>query len=474
MKVFNIRRNKIIVIMTILFLGGFASCKKFVDIDGPVNRISSADVYKNDATAAAVLTGIYGGMSQSSIGSGELAIFLPFYTGLSSDELVPYDINNETYRLYFQNDLTSVTLQPWNNCYSIIYFANSAIEGLNSSSSLSPAVKQQLLGEAKFVRAFIYFHLVNFYGDVPLAVTSDYAKNSILPRTPKANVWNQIITDLKESQTLLNNNYLDGTVQNATMERVRPNKWAATALLARAYLYTGDYVNADIQSSNIINNSAMYSIVGLDDVFLKNSKEAIWQLQSIASGRNTTEGQIFILPPNGPDDSHPFYIADNLIQSFEAGDNRKTSWLNSVTFNNQTYFYPFKYKISAIDAPITEYSMVLRLSEQYLIRAEAKAQENDLNASQLDLNFIRNRAGLSNTLADSKITLLQAIEHERQVELFTEGGHRWFDLKRTSSADRVLSPIKGSNWQNSDQLYPIPQDDIDKNPSLTGHQNAGY
>ena len=116
--------------------------------------------------------------------------------------------------------------------------------------------------------------------------------------------------------------------------------------------------------------------------------------------------------------------------------------------------------------------MVLRLAEQYLIRAEARAQQNNISGSQSDLNLIRNRAGLVNTAANDKTALLTAIEHERQVELFTEWGHRWLDLKRTNRADAVLGPIKAPNWQPTDMLYPIPQTQIANDPNV--HQNPGY
>ena len=116
--------------------------------------------------------------------------------------------------------------------------------------------------------------------------------------------------------------------------------------------------------------------------------------------------------------------------------------------------------------------MVLRLAEQYLIRAEARAQQNNISGAQSDVNVIRNRAGLANTTATTQGTLLSAIEHERQIELFAEWGHRWMDLKRTNRADAILGPLKSSNWQSSDVLFPIPLTQIQNDPNFT--QNSGY
>src|SRR5262249_35037605 len=116
--------------------------------------------------------------------------------------------------------------------------------------------------------------------------------------------------------------------------------------------------------------------------------------------------------------------------------------------------------------------------EQYLIRAEARVYQNNLSGAIDDLNVVRQRAGLpllANSLDQHKV--LSAILHERQVELFSEWGHRWFDLKRTGSIDSVMSamtPIKskGGVWKSYQQLYPLPWNDVLGDPNLV--QNPGY
>ena len=114
-----------------------------------------------------------------------------------------------------------------------------------------------------------------------------------------------------------------------------------------------------------------------------------------------------------------------------------------------------------------------------MIQAEARAQQDNFAGALNDLNTIRSRAGLGPVTTSDKTTLLNAILHERQVELFMELGHRWFDLKRTGKIDEVMNiatPIKsnGANtWQSYQQLYPIPYNsDLTKAPNLT--QNEGY
>jgi hypothetical protein len=160
-----------------------------------------------------------------------------------------------------------------------------------------------------------------------------------------------------------------------------------------------------------------------------------------------------------------------LLSAFETGDQRKVAWTKTVTISGVPYTYPYKYKIGNNATSITENNILLRFSEQYLIWAEARAQLGNLSGAINDLNIIRTRAGLANTPAVSQADILKAIQVERRVELFTELGFRWFDLKRWGIAAQVLAPLK-PDWQETDLLYPIPLSQIDYNPFLT--QNPGY
>jgi hypothetical protein len=471
-----------------LLLFGFATvnCKKWVSISPPETSISNANVYDNDNTAIAVQTGIYSNMMSPNSLTGGGIIDMSFYPALSADELTLWPgNNNQLYSAYYTNLLTNQNTSYadfWNAIYPMIYVTNSAIEGLNASTNLTPAIKQQLLGEAEFMRSFCYFYLVNLYGDVPLVLTSNYLINATVARTPQAQVWQQIINDLKSAQSLLSPQYLDGTLLNSSAGRLRPTKWAAIALLARAYLYTGQWSNAISEADSIINNNSLFSLDTLNGVFLASSTEAIWQLQPVVLGWNTPDAQIFIIPTTGVSTQWPVYLSTNLLNSFEPGDLRRSDWVDSIAIGANTYFYPYKYKINAYNASVTEYEMVLRLGEQYLIRAEAEAEMNDLSDAAIDVNTIRTRAQLPNLLNDiasSQSSLLAAIQHERQVELFTEWGNRWLDLKRTNTINAVMgSPgnayqNKANGYWNPDwQLYPISLSQLQHDNYLV--QNPGY
>jgi hypothetical protein len=466
-------------------------CKKLVQVSPPTTSLTSDNVYTTDATAASVLTGIYTNMASPSPTTGTDITCLSLAGGLAADELILYGGSsnaNSTLAEYYYNQLTTGlsaslnagTNQLWAGIYGQIYVLNIALERLSASTGLTSAVQLQLIGEAKFMRAFFYFYLVNLYGDVPLAVSSDYTINANLARTPKSEVYLQIIADLKSAASLLSNGYVGADAVSATPERVRPNKWAAMALLARTYLYTQDYPDAEVEADSVIVASSLYQLDSLNGVFLKNSSEAIWQLQPVNTGWNTEDARIFILPATGPSTTaptygYPVYLSAQLMGSFEAGDARRTNWVDSVLVGGISYYFSYKYKSATLNAAVTEYSMVLRLGEQYLIRAEARAQHNNLLGAASDLNAIRRRAGLGATSAADQPSMLAAIWHERQVELFTEWGHRWLDLKRSGMIDPVMTAVssaKGRTWKTDWQYWPIPEYDIAQDPNLT--QNPGY
>jgi hypothetical protein len=467
--------NRYIFFVAVFFL---TACNKNVIVPPPVNQVSTDNVFLEDFTAAAVLTGIY-----AALGSGQAAATrissLAINTGLSADEL-NLEIQPVTYIDYYQNRLSANNtndLVLWTTYYPLIYRCNAAIEGLTASSTLTPAVRQQLLGEAKFMRAYFYFNLVNLYGDIPLVLSTNYKTNAVMGRNAVPDVYQQIIKDLKEAKELLNADYVTAKATGISTERVRPNKGTAIALLARSYLYNRNYAEAESETTNLINNKAQYDTVSLVDAFKMNTKETIWAIQPVVAGRNTEYAPLLVLTASGPAGSQPMSLNLGLVNLFEPGDKRKATWTGNVkvTSSGKTYYYPYKYKVNEVNKPVTEYSIVFRVSEQYLIRAEARAYlPGKLADGRDDLNVIRKKAGLSNSTANTPGDLITAIDKERRTELFTEG-HRWFDLKRTGKVNEVMSivtPQKGGIWKSEWQLYPIPNTDRLVNDNLS--QNPEY
>lgn len=477
-----------IFLLTFLLFG----CKKLVRVEGPETSVNSANIYEKDATASSVLTGIYTKLSSNGIQTPALT-GLCFYAGLSSDELTLIrGLGNSEMNAYYTNDLNSQTAgyEFWNNIYPELYVVNSALEGISKANTLTPAVKNQLIGEARFMRAFYLFYLVNLYGDVPLILGTDYQKNLRMSRTPQSEVWIQIIEDLKSAQELLSEDYLDATLLTKTTERVRPTKWAATALLARVYLYNKDWKQAEEQSSVVI-SSPQHRLVELTDVFQKNNEESIWQLQPTAKGQNTPEGLGFIITPEFGLSGIATTLSPSLLNAFEKGDQRRKYWANEIVLDGIKYIYPYKYKKRNVSGdmnfPIDEYSTVMRLGEQYLIRAEALIHQGKISDGIADINLVRNRATdksvpesqqlkrLSSNLSEDEA--LVAVEHERYIELCTEWGHRWLDLKRTARIDAIMAiekpkKVPNSIWNSYQQLFPVWYSEIQRGPNLK--QNKGY
>jgi hypothetical protein len=450
------------------------SCEDFVQVGLPKTVVARETVFTDAATATAAISKVYGEMLREGFASEGRTDGINFVGGFCADELnfISTSPNTQHYNQFYNNSISPNNLSVsslWGHGYYFIYLANAIIEGLEDSKGISPSLITQLKGEAKFIRAFSHFYLVNLFGDIPYITTTDYEINSVVSRSPIEEVYLKIIQDLKEAQNELQEDYLSS-------ERIRPNKWAATAMLARVYLYRKDWLNAEIESTNIIENSSIYNLVDIQGVFLQNSMEAIWQLKP--DGYNTLQGNGFV--PIGI----PFLfnilkfssLSEGLLRSFEENDARMTNWINSITVNGVTHYYPFKYKVRfSSEPPAQEYSIVLRLGEQYLIRAEARAMQNQLPAAISDLDSIRSRAELPLIVNTNpsiiKEDLLLAIEQERRIELFTEYGHRWFDLKRTNRATAILSLVK-PEWKSSDTLFPIPESELLSNKNLK--QNSGY
>lgn len=448
------------------------ACRKFIEVPVPPTETFPDAVYSSDLTATAAVTAIYGNMIfDNGLASGNNRS-ITFLCGLSADELENYSSwagQREFYENGVNTNNTAIDGAFWDPAYRYIYGANAVLEGLERSTAVTATTKKQLQGEALFIRAFCHFYLVNLFGDVPYLDSTDYQANIVKFRSPRAVVYQRVIADLKGARDKLSAKY-------ARAERVRPNKWAATALLARAYLYTGNWAAAEAQATAVLNQNSDYSLDSLNGVFLKNSKETIWQLMpNNTQGINTWEGYNFILAaaPVSGDGPNSAVLSPQLVKAFENGDQRRVNWVDSIIPDGSTdvYYFPYKYKIPN-GTELKEYSMVLRLAELYLLRAEARAQQGNISGARMDLDRIRERAGLPSTNANTKEVLLTAIAHERQVELFTEWGHRWLDLKRTGKANAILEGVKVSEWQPTDTLYPIPQSERAMNPNLT--QNPGY
>jgi hypothetical protein len=458
--------NYIKYIYAFAILFSIVSCNKFVDIPLPVDKLTSDVVFSDSVSAEATVGGIYVqliGSSYTSFLNGNVTL----YPSLSAGE-ISNSTSSTSFDAFRLNELSSDNTMAWAGSFNIIYHCNLVIENLKKSS-LSTSQKNRLDGECRFLRALNLFYLVNFYGDIPFPLTPTYLENSLLPRSKTEIVYNSILNDLKIAANEL-------PQQNINDSRTRANKWAAKALLARVYLYTKQYQSAITEAGDVI-ASNKFPLENIGNVFLSGNKEMIlsWsppltQIFVVADAYRFIPGSKTVVPS--------FVIQPSLMGMFGPTDLRKTNWIGNNIVSGVTYYYPNKYKVRTVSTGTVkpESNIVLRIAEQYLIRAEAYAQLSEKNLAIDDLNRIKQRASAQtidkSTYSGNTENLLQLIYDEKQREFFAEWGHRWFDLKRTNKVGSVMSLINPNTWQDADALYPIPQSDILSNPNLV--QNPGY
>ncbi|MHA4811099.1 RagB/SusD family nutrient uptake outer membrane protein [Flavitalea flava] len=437
----------------------FFSCKKYLVIDQPVDQLTRTTVFNDPKTIAAAVNGLYG----QSFSSSFFNYATEFYPGMFADE---FYFNYPFYDVFKNNAYTEQSmLLPalWSNGYSVIYQSNDLIGSLAGTKVISADLRASYIGEAKFFRGFAHFMLSNLYGDVPLILSIDAITTALQPRTSKDSVTQQVISDLKDAESALN---------SSANPITKVTSAAATAMLARVYLYRKDWGNAEARATQVIGSPKFTLEQDISRVFLRTSPESIFKISEDAASSfyvdYTLIGGFYI-----PYGQTPSTIVDsNLVNAFEPGDLRKQNWIKS--FTGTAPYFPYKYKqnYTPPTPDLAEDYVILRLAEQYLIRAEARARQNNIQDAVDDLNVIRTRAGLGPVpYSISQADLLLATEQERRIELFAEWGHRWFDLGRTGRADAVLG-AKKPGWKHTSILLPIPAQELQNNPWLV--QNEGY
>lgn len=454
------RKNIIaLILLSILLL----NCEKLVEIDSPIDQINSADVFEDTYTADAALANLFIEIRDNSLlsgGSRGMSALLSSYT----DDTDAYFINNTNAALDIYNNqqlATNTSIESlWRNSYKEIYLANSIIEGIDNSNSIPVADKQRIKGQALFIRSFLYFELQRLFGDIPYVTTTDYQINKTIPKTSAQNMLKNIEQDLLQSINYLPENY-------TYSERLIPNRKVAQLVLAELYLEAKNWQKAEQLAKEILSSSLYSYETDVSKVFLKAGKHILWQVKPQNTNDRTLEAQLYYFTNSVP----PSYaLSNSLLTAFESNDLRKQMWITPVTFNQQTWYRPNKYKSLAPNT--TEYSIICRLEQAYFILAESLAEQDRVSEAIPYVNASRQRAGLAalpSTL--SKAVFLNEMLQEKRREFFTEFGQRFFDLKRLGKLQE-LSVVK-PNWKSYHQLWPIPQSEILLNTNLSP-QNEGY
>ncbi|MFM7757743.1 MAG: RagB/SusD family nutrient uptake outer membrane protein [Crocinitomicaceae bacterium] len=484
-------KNKVILLFSIsIFL--FTSCKKFLSVDPPYAQ-DAENYFQTPDDYDRALTGAYDMLQGSflSLWIGEIASDNSIAGGESvNDSQGLHQIDNMTHG-GVNNELRNI--MRWN--YTGITRVNYIME---NKDNIDFPEKQHILAEARFLRAYYYFELVKFFGDVPLIIDKRLGIEEAqqLPRAPKAEVYTQIEADL---------NFAIGVLNPVAAQKGRATKGAAQALLGKAYLYQKKFTEA-ASIFDEIRNSGLYSLITdysqLFSASNENNSETVFDIQYsglegggygclICLEGNAAPGFQGIRQYTGPvyGDGNSYNLpTQELYNAFSPIDPRRGHTIldieafiaaqpdpSSITYaigaGGHTGYYNNKYikrqgEIGLPDNDLTSpvNYRVIRYADVLLMAAEAHFNlGNNLLAQQL-VNQVRVRAAVPGIPVQS----LNDIYKERRFELSGEG-HRFFDLVRTGQAAQFIDGfVTGKH-----ELFPIPQVEID----LAGgnwQQNSGY
>jgi len=467
--------KKLIFILSVIAVS--TSCSDFLE-ENPKSVISPPVVLSSVDGFDATLSGIYSNIT----GWGKVYSWNQYfmYESFVDFQYAPYGADFSSGYIPSSGWETN---QCWSNSYKIINSANIILDNLKSIDG--DPDKDRIEGEAKFLRGWAYFTLVQFYGDVPLVLSPVTDPSNFQPsRTAQAEVYKQIISDLKDAASMMN---------DVAPDLGRVNKWVAKAWLSKVYLTMAGNPNhittyegtstwqLALNVAKEIIESGRYSIdIPYSEVFwTAGDLETIWEIRTPG---NEWGYNVFTFLSQGI-----MTPTDKFIKSFEANDIRGPKWGirnyyldaagDTVTFPLPTYIkmvdtiqYANGIQFQS-DVPIT----VIRLADVLLMAAEADNEVN--NGPSADayfwINAVRNRAGIDDLSGLNYASFKDSVFIERRHELYGEG-FSWWDLKRFNKFDLFNSVTREIKTTIDDHLnyFPIYNVEIINNPNVT--QNPGW
>lgn len=420
------------------------SCDYFsLDDPQPVNSIESGSAITDRQSAQAAVAGIYDEMQDADL------VFDGYMMAwqLHSDEAVftgtfPTRLEFGNYNVFPSNGTWATVFSEF---YDAINVANNVIELLPTVQDVTldaAGVRESFIAEARFIRALCYFYLVQAHGDVPLIVkpTVGVGDELNVPADPAATVMAQVKADLEFAAA-----NLDASLS------LEANVDGANGLLARIALYEGRWADAYNLATGVLG-------AGFDLTQFAFLDDQVFSLNFIPTDGNSLG---FFYATDDLGGRHSIEPSATLMAAFEAGDTRAAQ---TFTMNGAGVPYGLKYDdfAGAANAQGTDPVMFVRHAELVLIAAEAAARQSDFTNANAWFNQVRQRAGLADLTLDAG-NFEDAILQERFVELAMESGHRLWDLRRTGRAEAVLGPL---GYDPCDNVWGLPQRDIDRNPNL--------
>ncbi len=474
--------KKIHYIVILSVVGLMASCSDFLNEQLKVTYTSS-NFYTTADNASAAVTGIYNSLYGNLLWAfGDIASD-DAVNGSGNDPFGILDINNFT-----ANSANGLILSFWQSTYETIARANNAIYYI-APMNIDATLRDRLVGEAKFLRAYSYFNLVNVYGKVPLKLLPQLTSATInVPLSEVPAIYAQIEKDLKEAAAVLPPSY--------SSDGGRITKGAAYGMLAKADLYEKKYTECltniqaleNLNQYKLLTNYANLFKAGAEDssevIFglrFSNSISAVGNILNVDFSPSIEGGYFFDAPTqsyvNTFSDSTILKTVDPRLDASIGRDGKP--WFNKRTFSASwspaTGYLVKKYNEDSIFTnPLDKSTYVpksrsmvpyhyMRYADILLMKAEALNESGGAGAA-IELNKVRARVGLAPTTAATQTDLRTAIMNERRKELGFEF-HRYFDLMRYGQA--VAEAALGSGFSYAKNRYfLIPQLELDTNTAV--------
>jgi len=477
------KKNQYYLMLFVVFLG--VSCENILDKD-PIGTLDAGSFFQTEADAIQALNAAYKPLTFSNSNNN----FYWAFGVLAGDEAIAGGDGSRSGMV----EIDALTHTPrteeinsfWKLQYSGITQCNLVLDKIREIN-FNPAVQNRIIGEALFLRSYYYFLLLQVFGDVPLLTAIVSPDKLKIPRTPKAEIFNQIIADCDRAAGFLPDKY-------SVAETVRATKGAALALAAKANLYQKNW-DKTLEYTTRIKAINVYALMmRYEDNFkelTQNNSESVWEIQhtnlELGVGNSLNQWWTSKKVTGGYGFAE---VTESLFNAFETGDPRRSF---TIAMNNEDYFgVVYKNSFSSTrysprkylqtDSTATQKAdgdinyTAIRYAEVLLWEAEALAELGRVTDAGIPLEVVRSRAraqasnpatALPKIVTTDKQIMINTIRHERQVELGFEM-HRFFDLIRWGiAAANIPEFITGKH-----EVFPIPQTEIDLNPKL--NQNPGY
>lgn len=492
-------KTKYILLVFVALVG--ASCSDSFLNKAPLDTVNTENFYKTEADAIAAINAAYQPLQRPKLHNMRMwtTDIIAGNSEVGADPTSATDgIETKDQARFITTTDNRGVLDLYQGPAPGILYCNLVLEKV-PLIAMSDELKDRVLGEAKFLRAYYYFVLVRFFGDIPLILKSQNPGDDLRPtRTQKALVYAQIVKDLTEA-----GEQLPTREEYAQEDRGRATKGAALGMLAKVYLTLGEW-------QKVIDLCNEVEALGYDlnteyaDNFNptnENSVESLFEVQYIAPVTNFWDDSNqsawttnFMAPRDSPLTAVGWgwnQPTEEFVNAYEADDLRKDVTIfyeGGPQFDGKDYkatmAYATGYNVRKFVQPksvVTTGSSgsplnwpVLRYADVLLMKAEALNELGQTALAETPLNKVRERAGLDPVTGLSKDSFREKVLHERRMELAFEG-HRWFDLIRVNNGSyglQFLHSIGRVNATEKHLLFPIPQAEIDVNPNL--EQNPGY